>query len=327
MEIDKSIKDIVDQISKKFGPGSAFLLSDDVVPCNVRNWVSTGVVGVDHAIHRPGIPVGRITEIFGKESSGKSTLAMSILAETQKVGGVAVLIDTENAYDPIWAKKNGVQNESLITLQPGTLEEVFERIRFIAEYVKEKGTEKIVTIVLDSLAATPTQAEVEAGDSSSVIAAQARVLSPALRKVAKVIQELNVALIIVNQLRESVGIMFGSTDHSPGGRALRHHAVLRLKVDFKKRVQEQGKVVGVESVVRVVKNKVAAPFGEATLRISFERGILKRESVVETGKRLGLLEARGGWYYFGDGNKGYRLNEIPDEVLNGIESQIREVIK
>jgi len=320
--MESDIKDIVDEISKKFGPGSAFVLSDEMVPCNVRKWIPTGILSLDCAIRRPGIPVGRITEIWGKESAGKTTVAMSILGQTQKMGGVAVLIDTENGYDPIWAEKNGVKNEELITLQPGTLEEVLERIRFIAEYVKSKNTDTVVAIVLDSLAATPTQAEIESMDSH-VIASQARVLSPALRKISKMIQELNVALIIVNQVRESVGIMFGASDHSPGGRALRHHATLRLKVDFSGKVTEKGKVVGIESVVRVAKNKVAPPFGEAKVFISFDRGIDRKRSILDAGKKMGILEVRGGWYSIVGSDQKFRAAEVSEEVLSTVEREVR----
>ncbi|HIP97768.1 MAG TPA: recombinase RecA [Aquifex aeolicus] len=311
-------------IEKKFGKGSVMPLRS-VSLVDVET-IHTGSYALDRAIGVGGIPKGRITEIFGPESSGKTTLALHIIAEAQKRGGIAVFIDAEHALDPKYAERIGVDVENLYISQPDYGEQALE----IAETLIRSGAVDVV--VIDSVAALVPKDELEGNIGEAHVGKQARLMSQALRKLKGEVNKSKTALIFINQIREKIGVMFGNPETTPGGRALKFFADLRLDIRKIGEVKEGGEKKGSRVRVRVVKNKLAPPFQEAEFEIYYGEGICKLCDIVDVATELRLLTKSGAWYSYGDKKIGQGkeqvkkfLSENP-KVLYDIEQKIKEVL-
>lgn len=312
----------ISNIEKQFGKGSIMVLGDndfrdiDVIP--------TGALGLDIALGIGGLPRGRIVEIYGPESSGKTTVALHVIAEAQKKGGIAAFIDAEHALDPVYAKNLGVDTENLIVSQPDTGEQGLE----IAEALVRSGAVEIV--VVDSVAALVPKAEIEGEMGDSHIGLQARLMSQALRKLAGAINKSNATVIFINQLREKVGIMFGNPETTTGGRALKFYSSVRLDVRRIDSIKQGDELIGNRTRVKVVKNKVAPPFKQAEFDIMYGKGISKEGNILDTAASCDIVNKAGAWYSYGDirlgqgreNSKDYLL-ENPD-LMNEIELKVRK---
>lgn len=322
MEKKKALEMAISQIEKQFGKGSIMKLGEDS-KMNVES-VSTGSIGLDLALGIGGVPRGRIIEIFGPESSGKTTVSLHIIAEAQKTGGTAAFIDAEHALDPVYAKKLGVDIENLIVSQPDTGEQALE----IAEALVRSGAVDIV--VVDSVAALVPKAEIEGEMGDSHMGLQARLMSQALRKLAGSINKSRTTAIFINQLREKIGVMFGNPETTTGGRALKFYASVRLDVRRVDSIKQGNDVVGNRTRVKVVKNKVAAPFKQAEFDIMYGEGISKIGDVLDVAASLDIVDKSGAWYSYGDHRLGQGrenakqfLKENPEICLE-VENKIRE---
>jgi recombination protein RecA len=318
---EKALDQAVAQIKRRFGDGALMRLGEathldvEVIP--------TGALSLDIALGVGGLPRGRITEVYGPEGSGKTTVCQHVVAEVQKMGGVAAFIDMEHALDPKYAAECGVNVEELYISQPDTGEQALE----IAEALVRSGA--VDVIVVDSVAALVPRAEIEGEMGDSHPGLQARLMSQALRKLSGAIKQSNTVMIFTNQLRMKIGVLFGSPETTSGGRALKFYASVRLDIRRIKSIKYQGEVVGHTTRVRVTKNKVAPPFRVAEFDIMFGEGISREGDVLEVGLDLEVLDKRGSYYYFEEENfaqgrenaKTY-LSENPD-FLNKIETQIR----
>ena len=319
---EKALETTVTQIKRRFGEGAIMKLGDSS-NLNVEA-IPTGCLALDLALGIGGIPRGRITEIYGPESSGKTTLCQHIIAEAQKAGGIAAFIDVEHALDPGYATKCGVNIDHLYISQPDTGEQALE----ITEALVRSGAVDVV--VLDSVAALVPQAEIEGDMGDAHMGLQARLMSQALRKLTGAIKRSNTAVILTNQLRMKIGVMFGNPETTSGGNALKFYAAVRLDMRKMEAIKQGGDVIGNRVRVRVTKNKVAPPFKMAEFDIMFDHGISREGSVLDVGVESGVIEKRGAFYSFSDTRLGQGrenakqfLTDNP-EITVQIEHQIRE---
>ncbi|NLK23638.1 MAG: recombinase RecA [Clostridiales bacterium] len=318
----KAIESAMGQIEKQFGKGSVMMLGEN--SHLTIDAVSTGCLDLDIALGIGGVPKGRIVEIYGPESSGKTTVALHIAAESQKKGGAVGFIDAEHALDPGYAKKIGVDTESLIVSQPDTGEQGLE----IAEALVRSGA--IDVLIVDSVAALVPRAEIEGEMGDSHIGLQARLMSQALRKLAGTINKTNCVAIFINQLREKVGVMFGNPETTTGGRALKFYASVRLDVRRIESIKSGDSIIGNRTRVKITKNKVAPPFKRAEFDIMYNEGISKNGNIIDVGVKEGIVQKSGAWFSYGDVRLGQGrenakiyLKDNP-EIANEIEIQIRE---
>lgn len=318
----KALEAALGQIEKQFGKGSVMKLGD-VTAMEVEA-IPTGALSLDIALGIGGIPRGRIIEVYGPESSGKTTLALHMIAEAQKLGGEAAFIDAEHALDPIYAKHLGVDIDNLIVSQPDTGEQALE----ITEALVRSGA--IDVVVVDSVAALVPKAEIDGDMGDSHIGLQARLMSQALRKLAGVINKSKCVVIFINQLREKVGVMFGNPETTAGGRALKYYASVRLDIRKIENIKQDGEVIGNRARVKVVKNKVAPPFREAEFDIVYGKGISKEGNILDIAVNLDIIEKSGSWFSYngeriGQGRENVKkyLVDNPD-VMEEVEKKIRE---
>jgi recombination protein RecA len=318
----KALEAAMSQIEKQFGKGSVMKLGN-ATKLNVEA-IPTGALSLDIALGIGGIPKGRIIEIFGPESSGKTTLALHAIAEVQKQGGEAAFIDAEHALDPVYAKNLGVDIDNLIVAQPDTGEQGLE----IAEALIRSGA--IDLIVVDSVAALVPKAEIDGDMGDAHIGLQARLMSQGLRKLAGTISKTNATIIFINQLREKVGIMFGNPETTPGGRALKFYASVRLDIRKVENIKVNGEVLGSRTRVKVVKNKVAPPFREAEFDIVYGKGISREGNILDLAVNLDIIEKSGSWFSYngekiGQGRENVKvyLSEHPN-MMNEVEKKIRD---
>ena len=294
-ETDKALAQVLADIEKQFGKGAIMKLGERGKK-NI-DVVSSGSLMLDQALGVGGYPKGRIIEIFGPESSGKTTIALHAIAEVQKTGGKAAFIDAEHALDPVYAKKLGVDIDELLLSQPDTGEQALE----ITEALVRSGIMNI--IVIDSVAALVPQAEIEGEMGDSHVGLQARLMSQALRKLGGVINKTNTICIFINQLREKVGVMFGNPETTPGGRALKFYSSVRLDVRRGEQIKVGSDVMGNKTNIKVVKNKVAPPFKIAEVEIMYGEGISRTGEVIDIASNMGILDKSGSWYsYKGEKN-------------------------
>ena len=322
MEKKKALEMALGQIEKQFGKGAVMKLGENL-HMNIET-IPTGAIGLDIALGVGGVPRGRIVEIFGPESSGKTTVALHIIAEAQKAGGDAAFIDAEHALDPVYARKLGVDIDNLIVSQPDTGEQALE----IAEALVRSGA--IDVIVVDSVAALVPKAEIDGEMGDSHVGLQARLMSQALRKLAGVISKSNTTAIFINQLREKVGIMFGNPETTPGGRALKFYATVRLDVRRIESLKQGTDVVGNRTRVKVVKNKVAPPFKEAEFDIIYGEGISQVGSILDVGVNLDIVNKSGAWFSYNGQRIGQGRENVKQflkenkEITKEIEKKIRD---
>jgi recombination protein RecA len=319
----KSLNLALDQIDRQFGKGAIMRLGD-VEGLGQVGGIATGSLALDMALGIGGIPHGRVTEIFGAESSGKSTVAYHIMANAQKAGGTSAYIDAEHALDPLYAAKCGVNTEDLLVSQPDSAEQALE----ICEYLVRSGAVEIV--VIDSVAALVPKAEIEGDMGDTHVGLQARIMSQALRKLTGAISKSNTAVLFINQIREKVGVIWGSPEVTPGGRALKFYSSVRVDLRRAESIKSGTDVVGNRVRARVVKNKVAAPFKVAEFDIMFNQGISLEGDLLEIGDEMGIVKKSGSFYSFGDTRLGQgRENSktfLRDnkEIAASIESMIRQ---
>ena len=318
----KALIQALGQIEKQFGKGAVMRLGDDVEPRDVEV-IPTGSVGLDLALGIGGLPRGRVVEIYGPESSGKTTLTLHVIAEAQKRGGVAAFIDAEHALDPGYAHKLGVDLENLLISQPDTGEQALE----IADMLVRSGA--VDLIVIDSVAALTPKAEIEGDMGDSHVGLQARLMSQALRKLTANISRTNTLVIFINQIRMKIGVMYGSPETTTGGNALKFYASVRLDIRRIGAIKKSDEVVGNDTRVKVVKNKVAPPFREAEFAIYYGEGISRLSELVDLGVKFDIVEKSGAWYSYqgerigqGKDNARQYLKEHPELTVN-IEQRIR----
>ncbi len=317
----KALEAALGQIEKQFGKGSVMKLGD-YTAMNVEA-IPTGALSLDIALGIGGIPRGRIIEVFGPESSGKTTLALHLIAEAQKMGGEAAFIDAEHALDPVYAKHLGVNIDELIVSQPDTGEQALE----IAEALVRSGALDI--IVVDSVAALVPKAEIDGDMGDAHVGLQARLMSQALRKLAGVINKSKCVIVFINQLREKVGVMFGNPETTPGGRALKFYSSVRLDIRRIESLKQDGEVIGNRTRVKVVKNKVAPPFREAEFDIIYGKGISKEGNILDAAVNLDIVEKSGSWFSYNGDRIGQGRENVKDylaknpKVAEEIEGKIR----
>ena len=317
----KALEAALGQIEKQFGKGSVMKLGD-FQAMNVEA-IPTGALSLDIALGIGGVPRGRIIEVYGPESSGKTTIALHMIAEAQKQGGEAAFIDAEHALDPVYAKHLGVDIDNLIVSQPDTGEQALE----IAEALVRSNA--LDVIVIDSVAALVPKAEIDGDMGDSHVGLQARLMSQALRKLAGAINKSKCVIVFINQLREKVGVMFGNPETTAGGRALKYYASVRMDIRRVESIKQDGEVVGNRTRVKVVKNKVAPPFREAEFDIIYGKGISKEGNILDIAVNLDIVEKSGSWFSYngdriGQGRENVKkyLEENP-EIANEIEEKIR----
>lgn len=320
----KALDMALHQIEKQFGKGSIMRLGE--AKATDIQVISTGSLALDLALGVGGVPRGRVIEIFGPESSGKTTLALHIVAEAQKAGGIAAFIDVEHAQDPSYAKKLGVDIDNLLISQPDNAEQALE----IAEALVRSGAVDVV--VIDSVAALVPRAEIEGEMGDAHVGLQARLMSQALRKLTGAISKSRTTVVFTNQIREKVGIMFGNPETTPGGRALKFYASIRMDIRRIETLKQGNEMVGSRTRVRVVKNKVAPPFREAEFDIMYGEGISREGNILDIGADMEIVNKSGAWYSYGDIRLGQGrenakefLKQNPDLALE-IETKVKEAV-
>lgn len=310
------------QIEKQFGKGSIMKLGDAADKLNIEV-IPTGALSLDLALGVGGIPRGRVVEIYGPESSGKTTVALHIAAEAQRLGGIAAFVDAEHALDPIYAKKLGVDIDNLLISQPDTGEQALE----ITEALVRSGAVDI--IVIDSVAALTPQAEIEGEMGDAHVGLQARLMSQALRKLTAVISKSNTVAIFINQIREKVGVMFGNPETTPGGRALKFYSSVRLEIRKVETLKQGTDIIGNRTKAKVVKNKVAPPFKEAEFDIVYGEGISKAGCILDMAVDLNIINKSGAWYSYGENRIGQGRDNARDflkkdpKLMTEIEQKVR----
>ncbi len=319
----QALKAALSQIDKQFGKGSVMFLGDENSQVDIEA-VSTGSLSLDVALGIGGLPRGRVIEIYGPESSGKTTLTLHVIAEMQKLGGTAAFIDAEHALDPQYAKRLGVNTDDLLISQPDTGEQALE----ITDMLVRSGSVDIV--VVDSVAALTPKAEIEGEMGASHMGLQARLMSQALRKLTSNIKKTNTMVIFINQLRMKIGVMFGNPETTTGGNALKFYASVRLDIRRIGAIKKGDEILGNETRVKVLKNKVAPPFKQAEFQILYNQGISLESEIIDLGVKLGFVEKAGAWYSV----EGERIGQGKDnardylkehqELRQSIEDKIRE---
>jgi len=319
----QALKAALAQIDKQFGKGSVMFLGDEQAQADIEA-VSTGSLSLDIALGIGGLPRGRVVEIYGPESSGKTTLTLHVIAEMQKLGGTAAFIDAEHALDPQYARRLGVNTDDLLISQPDTGEQALE----ITDMLVRSGGVDIV--VIDSVAALTPKAEIEGEMGASHMGLQARLMSQALRKLTSNIKKTNTMVIFINQLRMKIGVMFGNPETTTGGNALKFYASVRLDIRRIGAIKKGDEILGNETRVKVLKNKVAPPFKQAEFQILYNQGISRESEIIDLGVTHGFVEKAGAWYSvegerIGQGKDNARdyLKDNP-ELSQRIETQVRE---
>ncbi len=317
----KALAAALGQIERQFGKGAVMRMGDQ--PREAIPAVSTGSLGLDIALGIGGLPFGRIVEIYGPESSGKTTLTLQVIAEAQKLGKTCAFVDAEHALDPIYAEKLGVNLDDMLVSQPDTGEQALEITDMLVR------SNAVDVLVVDSVAALTPKAEIEGDMGDSHVGLQARLMSQALRKITGNVKNANCLVIFINQIRMKIGVMFGSPETTTGGNALKFYSSVRLDIRRTGAVKQGDEVVGNETRVKVVKNKVSPPFRQAEFQIFYGKGIYQMGEVIDLGVKQGIVDKSGAWYAYqgnkigqGKANAARYLEENP-EIANDIESQIR----
>ena len=328
MNSDKEqlLKITTDQIQQKFGKGSIMKLGEDSEKLTV-DAIPTGALALDYALGVGGVPRGRIVEVYGPESSGKTTLALQILAEAQALGGIGAFIDAEHALDPVYAARLGVDIDELLISQPDTGEQALE----ICDLLVRSGA--IDVVVIDSVAALVPRAEIEGEIGDTTVGLQARLMSQALRKLAGSLSKSNTTCIFINQLREKIGVMFGSPETTTGGRALKFFSSVRIDIRRVDSIKKDGEAVGNRVKAKVVKNKVAPPFKQAEFDLMFGEGFSREGCIVDMAVECGVAKKSGAWYTYGEERLGQgreaakqTLRDNPD-LRDEIELKVREAFE
>jgi recombination protein RecA len=320
----KALQLTLDKLEKSYGKGTVMKLGD--APIEAMESISTGSLGLDIALGIGGLPKGRVIEIYGPESSGKTTLATHVIAEAQKAGGIAAIVDAEHAFDQFYAKKLGVDVENLLISQPDNGEQALE----IADNLIRSGA--IDVIVIDSVAALVPKAEIEGEMGDSKMGLQARLMSQALRKLTGTISKTNCCCIFINQLREKIGVMFGNPETTTGGNALKFYASVRLDIRRMSQIKDSDEVSGNRVKVKIVKNKVAPPFRIAEFDIMFGQGISKVGEIIDLGVEYGIVKKAGSWFSYGDTKLGQGRDAVKQLLLDNpelsdeLEAKIRETV-
>lgn len=322
MDKKKALEVALSQIERQFGKGSIMKLGEAGGRFEVPV-IPSGSIAIDVALGVGGFPRGRVTEIYGPESSGKTTLTLHVLAEAQKLGGIAAFIDVEHALDPVYAANIGVDLENLYVSQPDTGEQGLEIVETLVR------SNAVDVIVVDSVAAMVPRAEIEGDMGDAHVGLQARLMSQALRKLTSIISKSKTAVIFVNQIREKIGVMFGNPETTPGGRALKFYSSVRVEVRRMDSIKQNGELLGNRAKIKVVKNKLAPPFKVAEFEIIYGKGISREGSLLDVATSLGVTKRQGSWYSYGDTRLGQGrdnsrvfLEENP-EVADEIERQVR----
>ena len=307
----KALQATLDRLDKSYGKGSVMRLGDE--PVEKIEVIKTGSVTLNRALGVGGFPKGRVVEIYGPESSGKTTLAIHAIAEAQKIGGIAAIIDAEHAFDQFYAKNLGVDIDNLLISQPDNGEQALE----IADNLIRSGA--IDILVIDSVAALTPKAEIEGEMGDHQMGLQARLMSKALRKLTGSISKANTCCIFINQLREKIGVMFGNPETTTGGNALKFYSSVRIDIRRSSAIKNSDKVIGNRTRVKIVKNKVAPPFQQAEFDIMYGEGISKTGEIIDLGVELNIINKSGSWYSYGDTKLGQGRDAVKEILVDNIE--------